>query len=68
MTEKKRRLTLKIPTATSDRLEDLQEKTEAESLTEVIRRALLIYEFLLTKNAECILRFPDGTEKNLIIK
>lgn len=45
--EDKTRLTLSIPTAVRERLEELQSATGAESMTEVIRRALAVYEVLI---------------------
>lgn len=45
------RLNLQLTTQVRERLESLQEKTEADSLTEVIRRALAVYEFLLHEKA-----------------
>lgn len=40
----KKRLNLELPIAARERLERLMLDTEADSMTEVIRRALLLYE------------------------
>lgn len=51
------------------RLEDLRDETEADSLTEVIRRSLAVYEFLWkekSKGAEVVIR-TDDTEKELVL-
>ena len=45
-TREKTRLNLELTRTVRDRLERLQASTEAESLTEVIRRALEVYEDL----------------------
>lgn len=46
-TEKKIRLNLDLTERVRERLERLREATEAESMTEVIRRALSIYDALI---------------------
>jgi hypothetical protein len=43
---RKVRLTIDLPARSRERLERLREETEADSLTEVIRRALAVYEQL----------------------
>lgn len=50
--EKNTRLNLAIPESVRQRIEALQEATEAQSLTEVIRRALAVYEFLVKEKAD----------------
>jgi hypothetical protein len=44
----KSRLTLELTEAVRQRLEDLRLRTQADSLTEVIRRALAVYDHLWT--------------------
>ena len=65
------RLNLAIPISVRDRLERLQALSEAESLTEVIRRALAVYDFLLShskaQQSEVFVRFEDGKEEKLTI-
>ncbi len=40
------RLTLEMPTTVRKQLEALRDRTQADSLAEVIRRALAVYDFL----------------------
>ena len=67
--EPKVRLNLDIPEAVRERLDRLRELSEADTLTEVIRRALAAYEVLLTNShahgSRIIIRDPDGTETEL---
>lgn len=68
----KRRLSLNISNSVNDQLESLRDRSDADSLTEVIRRALAVYDHLWSESvendAELVLRFPDGSEKCLILK
>lgn len=64
------RLNLELSEPTRDRLERLRVATEADSMTEVIRRALSLYEMVLTasnEGAQTIRRDADGTERNLLV-
>lgn len=45
----KTRLAVDVPPAVKDRLEALREKTEADSITEVVRKALAVYELLVNE-------------------
>ena len=66
----KTRLSLEMPSRVVERMERLMELTEAESRTEVIRRALAVYEFLAEQRAdgaETIIRRPDGSENPLLL-
>jgi len=69
--EAKVRLNLELPERVRERLERVRVMSEADSLTEVIRRALSIYDTLLTTAIEdggkIILRV-DGKERELIIR
>ena len=65
----KTRLNLEVSQPIRERLERLKDETEADSLTEVIRRALAVYELLWNQHkqgAQAIVR-QDGTERELII-
>lgn len=67
-TEKKIRLNLEISESVRDRLERLRETTKADSFTEVVRRSLAAYDFLVAyekKKIQVILRYPDGEEETL---
>jgi len=69
-TENRVRLNLELPVRVRDQLERLKELSEADSLTEVIRRALRIFELLLemrASKASIIIRAKDGSEKEIII-
>ncbi len=52
-------------------MERLRELSEADSITEVIRRALTLYDVLVAttreEGAKVILRRPDGTEREIVI-
>ena len=53
-----------------DRLERLRNETDADSLTEVIRRALAVYELLWqysNAGAQTIVRQPDGSERHVLL-
>lgn len=48
-----------------ERLENLREQTDADSLTEVIRRSLAVYEFLqdgIHDGGKVVMRRKDGSE------
>lgn len=69
MGKTKIRLNLEITPAVSDRLDYLVEASGAHSRTEVIRRALSLYDILLSRTSAettLILRFPDGKEEVLL--
>ncbi len=64
------RINLEVSPLVRERIERLKEKTEAESLTEVIRRALAVYETLLSISEDgrtVIVRGPGGDEADLIL-
>jgi predicted CopG family antitoxin len=53
-----------------ERLESLREKTDADSLSEVIRRALAVYDFLWSereKGARLVARGADNKERDLVL-
>lgn len=64
------RLNLEVKPTVRDRLERLKDSTEAESLTEVIRRALATYETLVEMSPDkhkIVLRLADGEEVTLLL-
>ena len=57
------RLNVTLSARTMARLEQLKEATDAPSITEVIKKALLTFESIadhLSKGASFAVRFPDG--------
>ena len=62
-----RRLSLAVSPLVSERLESLRVRTDAESLTEVIRRALTYYDHLVDvqKSGGRIIIEQDGKQKEL---
>ena len=69
-TEKRVRLNLELPVRVRDQLERLKKMSEADSLTEVIRRAVILFEFLLelrASKATIIIRAKNGSEKEVIL-
>lgn len=70
-TEPKVRLNLELPERVRERLERVREMSEADSLTEVIRRALTVYDTLLTTTVEdggkILIQTPDGETKELFL-
>ncbi|MDC3955182.1 hypothetical protein [Polyangium jinanense] len=69
--DEKVRLNLEVPKRVRERLERVQEMSEADSLTEVIRRALTLYDALLTTAREdkgkLLVRYEDGSERELML-
>lgn len=67
----RRRLSLEISEEVSETLENLRRVTNAESLTEVIRRSLAVYDHLWSekdqRGAVVYLRLPDGSEEKLVL-
>jgi hypothetical protein len=65
-----RRLNLELPEAQNQRLETLREKTEAASLTQVIQRALAVYDLVMSekfKGSTVIIRDAEGKDRELIL-
>ena len=63
-------MNLELPQSVRDRMDDLRELSEAESLTAVIRRSLAVYDILLRhfkSDGKVILRAEDGSEETLTI-
>lgn len=65
------RLNLEVPERVRTRLERVREMSEADSLTEVIRRALMVYDALLTtvheEGGKVLIRMPDGDEREVLL-
>jgi len=70
-TEAKVRLNLEIPERVKERLERVRVMSEADSFTEVIRRALIIYDLLLTITTEeggkVVVKNAKGEERELMM-
>lgn len=69
-TMKRRRLSLDLTPQVKARIENLRDLTEAESITEVIRRALASYELLCEAQASgksVLIRDAKGAESVLIL-
>lgn len=64
------RLTLDLPEAVRARLDALRDHTHADSLVEVVRRALAVYDFLWAENAKggkLVIKSKDGTERDVVL-
>ncbi len=52
------------------KLEALRDQTQANSLTEVVQRALAVYDFLHAekqKGNQLVVKDPDGGEKEVVL-
>lgn len=69
--EARSRLHLELPERVRNRLEEIRVLSEADSLTEVVRRALAVYDVLLVavrdRKETVVLRSEDGKERELVI-
>jgi hypothetical protein len=69
--EDRTRLHIDVPTNVKDRLEELRIATNAESLGEVFRRALAVYDMVVTETTEkksrVVLRDEKGREREVVI-
>jgi hypothetical protein len=66
--DKKVRLNLELARDVHEQLQKIQAGTGAASLTEVIRRALSLYDVVVehtTDGGKVVFRFPDGEEETL---
>jgi Arc/MetJ-type ribon-helix-helix transcriptional regulator len=62
------RLNLDMPVEVKEQIEALRDRMRAESMSEVIRRALAICDFVLTQQeqgATVLLRSSDGADTRL---
>jgi Arc/MetJ-type ribon-helix-helix transcriptional regulator len=63
-------MNLDVPDEVKQKLEDLKNTTQADSMSEVVRRALTVYDFLWNEKSNgtvTILRSHDGTERELLL-
>ena len=64
-------LNIQMTTVARSRLERLRESTQAETLADVVRRALAVYEFLCqeqSNGAQLRIRRPDDdTDRELVL-
>lgn len=63
-------MNLEMNEAIKGRLEALRDDTHADSISEVIRRAIIVYDRLWvesSKGSSMIVRSEDGTEKQLLL-
>lgn len=64
------RLHLEVPMRVREQLERLRDTSGADSITEVVRRSLAVYEAMLTASRDgrvVIVRDKDGTERELLL-
>jgi hypothetical protein len=66
----KTRLNLEMSDQVRKRLEELRDKTDADSLAEVVRKALAVYEFLWTERqngADLFVRGADEQDRKVVL-
>jgi hypothetical protein len=64
------RLNLELGEAARQKLEALRDRTQANSLTEVVQRALAVYEFLHAERAKgnaLVVKDSHGGEKEVVL-
>lgn len=64
------RMNMDLPESLRLRLEALREQTDADSLSEVIRRALAVYDFLWQEKAKgsaTMVKDKEGKERELLL-
>lgn len=62
------RLSLELPEKLRKRIDDVKDLSEAESISEVLRWSLAVYEYLWLekgKGSEIVIRKKNGKEKEL---
>lgn len=62
------RLNLDMSVEVKEQIETLRDRTHADSMGEVIRRALAVYDYLHSEQADgshLLIRTKDGVEKGL---
>lgn len=65
-----RRLNLEMTEDVRQRLERLRMETQADSLTEVIRRALALYDLIVTERArgeKMVFKGAKGAEREVVL-
>jgi hypothetical protein len=68
--QSKVRLNLDMPGEIKEQLEELRDLTHADSMSEVIRRALAVYDCLWAEKVAggiTVIRDKDGKEKQLLL-
>ena len=68
--EPTRRLNLEMTESVRTRLEALRHQTEADSLAEVIRRSLAVYDFLLSekeKGGKLVIKTSNGDKEVILL-
>lgn len=66
--EKKKRLNLSMPMKTEQMITDIQRRIGAESMTEVFRRALALFDVVTAKEEEggrFYVHYGDGTQSEI---
>lgn len=66
---KSRRLNCRVNSHFLETIEGIRVRTRSDNASDVVRRAIYVYEMLLAsqkEGAELILRQKDGTEKQLL--
>jgi hypothetical protein len=67
-THAKQRLTLELPTAVREQMEELRASTHAESVTEVIRRAIAVYASLVSLDGDVhVVVKRNGREEHVLL-
>ncbi len=64
------RLNLEMSQPVRTRLEKLRDQTCSDSLTEVIRNALAVYEYLFQNTrsgGKVVIHSPDGSEREVVL-
>jgi hypothetical protein len=64
------RLNLEMSETVRHKLEDLQRRTDAPSLSEVIRKALAVYDLVwsaVDEGRQIVIRDDDGAEQTVIL-
>ncbi len=64
------RLNLDISVEVKEQIESIRDRTQADSMGEVVRRALSVYSYLLanqTQNSKIVIRSSDGEELQFFI-
>ena len=64
------RLNLEMGESARQKLETLRDQTQANSLTEVVQRALAVYEYLHAekkKGNTLVVKNQDGAEKEVVL-
>ena len=64
------RVSLRLSKSAKDRLDRVKERSQAESLTEVIRNSIALYEALLDEKdsgSKVILRDAEGVEREVLL-